>query len=353
MAKKTYYDITNLLNTKAQYMIPIGKRANGKSFQVKKTCLENAWNNKRKFVYLRRWKEDIKVKAVAAYFDDFKGSRISKITGGEYDRVVAWSGSIYFGRENDKGEIERSEEIGKYCALNEAERYKSWSFVDYDYIDYEEFITDGLYLNDEPRILQQFVSTVARLETLTVFLVGNTLTRVCPYFSEWGLEGVLKQKMGTIEIYHYHTEDGVVDIAVEYCANTNNGNTMFFGKSAKQIVSGEWDTNDYPRLPQFREYYDKIFSLMVEYQSFRFIIELLVEPKEGGVLCFVYPHTTDKKPLRILSDKFSDNPFVTNSLNTSNKAEAKILQCFKLNKVCYSDNLTGTDFSHIRAYFKL
>lgn len=353
MAKKTYYDITNILGTKAQYMLLIGKRANGKSYQVKKTCLENAWKNKRKFVYLRRWKEDIKVKAVSAYFDDFKGSRISKITDGEYDRVIVWSGSIYFGRENEKGEIERSEEIGRYCALNEAERYKSWSFVDYDYIVYEEFITDGLYLNDEPRILQQFISTVARLETMTVFLVGNTLTRVCPYFSEWGLEGVLKQTIGTIEIYHYHTEDGVIDIAVEYCANTNNGNTMFFGQSAKQIISGEWDTNDYPRLPQHREYYDKVYSVLVEYQSFRFIIDLLVEPKDGGLLCFVYPHTSDKRPLRTITDKFSDNPFTTNSLNTSNKVEARMLQCFKNNKVCYSDNLTGTDFSHIRTFFKI
>ena len=45
MAKKKYYDIKNLLETKAQYMILLGQRANGKSYQCKKTVLEDAYNN--------------------------------------------------------------------------------------------------------------------------------------------------------------------------------------------------------------------------------------------------------------------------------------------------------------------
>ena len=107
---------------------------------------------------------------------------------------------------NEKGEEVKLAECGTYCALNEYERYKSWAFVDYSYILYEEFITDGVYLNDEPRLLQQFVSTVARLKRITVILIGNTLSRVCPYFNEWCLEGVLKQKQGTIEVYHFHQQ---------------------------------------------------------------------------------------------------------------------------------------------------
>ena len=69
MAKK-YYDISNILETKAQYMILLGQRANGKSYQAKKTVLEDAYYNDRKFVYLRRYKADIKTKAVESYFED-------------------------------------------------------------------------------------------------------------------------------------------------------------------------------------------------------------------------------------------------------------------------------------------
>ena len=45
MIKKQYYDISNLLKTKAQYMILLGQRANGKSYQAKKTVLEAAYSS--------------------------------------------------------------------------------------------------------------------------------------------------------------------------------------------------------------------------------------------------------------------------------------------------------------------
>lgn len=351
MAKKEYYNIDNLLATKANYMMLLGQRANGKSYQVKKTMLTDAYKNKYKFVYLRRWKADLKTKAVEAYFDDMP---IQKITDKEWDSVVAWNGSIYFARTNEKGELEKSEPIGVYCALNESERYKSWAFPNYKYIDYEEFITDQVYLNDEPRKLQQFISTVARDRNITVFLVGNTLSRVCPYFAEWSLDGVLKQKIGTIEIYHFHTETGTVDIAVEYCANTKHTNTMFFGQASKQIVSGEWDTVDLPKLPKPKEFYEKVYEVLIEYQKFRFVIELLIEPAEGGVICFVYPCTKKKVNIqRIITETFSDSPFITNCLLLDRKPEKMIHDCLRTNKVTYSDNLTGTDFGHVVDALKL
>lgn len=350
MYKKMYYDISNLLKTKAQYMILLGQRANGKSYQAKLTVLEAAYNNDRWFVYLRRYKADIKAKAVEAYFEDMD---INKITHGEYEGIIAWNGSIYFSITNDKGEIVKGKEIGRYCALNEAERYKSWAFVDYDYIIYEEFITDGAYLTNEPTLLQQFVSTVARHRSLTVLLIGNTLSRVCPYFAEWCLEGVLKQKLGTIEVYHHHFDDEIIDIAVEYCANANYQNKMFFGQTAKQIVSGEWDTKEVPKLPRRQQEYELLYEVLIEYQKFKFVIALLVEPIEGGVICFVYPHTKNRKIERKITEVFSDNPMITARLDMARKPEALINECFRTGKVCYSDNLTGSDFKHVNDVFKI
>lgn len=348
--KKKYYSISNLLKTKAQYMILLGQRANGKSYQAKKTVLEDAYNNDRWFVYLRRYKADIKAKAIEAYFEDMD---INAITHGEYEGIIAWSGSIYFSLRNEKDEIVKGKEIGRYCALNEAERYKSWAFVDYDWVLYEEFITDSVYLPDEPRLLQQFISTVARHRTITALLIGNTLSRVCPYFSEWCLEGVLNQKLGTIEVYHHHFEDSTIDIAVEYCANANYENTMFFGQSAKQIVAGEWDTHEVAKLPRKQEEYEKVYELLIEYQKFSFVINLLVEPIEGGVICFVHPFSGKRKILRKVTDQFSDNPFISAKLDLSKKPEAMINDCFRLGKVCYSDNLTGSDFKHVNDVFRI
>ena len=351
MAKRNYYNISNLLNTKAQWLMLLGQRANGKSYQVKKTVLEDAYNNKGKFVYLRRYRADIKQAFVTAYFDDMP---ISKITNGEFDSVRALNGNIYFIRLSEECEPEEKRLIGRYCALNEAIRYKSQVFKDYTSIVYEEFITDDVYLNDEPRLLQQFVSTVARLDTLRVFLIGNTLSRVCPYFSEWCLEGVLKQKQGTIDLYHYHMEDNTtVTIAVEYCANANNENTMFFGQSAKQIITGEWDVKELPKLPREQYHYEVIYEVKIEYQSFKFCMQLLVEPIDGGLLCFVYPLTKDRNIYRVLTDVFSDLPNVSNKLDKDKRPELLMMKCLQLNKICFSDNLTGSDFYKVMDKLKI
>ena len=49
-----YYDISNVLKTEAQYIILLGQRSNGKSYQAQLTVLKNAYKNKKNFVYLRR-----------------------------------------------------------------------------------------------------------------------------------------------------------------------------------------------------------------------------------------------------------------------------------------------------------
>jgi hypothetical protein len=345
-----YYDISKLLETQSQYYILLGQRANGKSYQVKKTAIEKAMNGE-KFVYLRRWVKDCKQRAVTSYFEDMP---ISKLTSRKYNEVKAINGYIYLMKKDRNGEELDRKEIGRYCGLNDAEHYKSQVFKDYTSIIYEEFITDGIYLDDEPRKLQQFVSTVARLSKIEVFLIGNTLTRVCPYFSEWCLEGVLKQKQGTIEIYHFHTDnEETVNIAVEYCTNTNNENYMFFGSSASQIIKGEWDVKEVPKLPRKQYEYEKVYEVLVKYQSFKFVIELLIENKNGGKICYVYPSTTDRKIYRIITDEFSDLPNISNRLDRTKKAEQYIADCILLDKICYSDNLTGSDFSKVLEQFRI
>lgn len=347
MAKKReYYDITNMLKTNAQYMILLGQRANGKSYQAKTTVLKEAFNTGGKFVYLRRWDNHIKAHTVENYFNDIN---VKDITKGQFDGVQAWNGEIYFYNTDDTGKRIKAQAIGYYCALNIAERYKSNVFDDVAYMIFEEFITDAAYLVDEPRRLQQFVSTVFRLHAGHVIMVGNTLSRVVPYFNEWALEPVLRQKPGTIEIYHFHVDENVIDVAVEYCANTVKESKMFFGTASKQIVSGEWDVHDAPRLPRTQIEYDVVYEIELKFTHFKFCLQLLVEPKEGGVILFVYPLTKQRKFTRIISDEFSDRPLITPRLDPTRKAEAAIIKCLKLNKVCYSDNLTASDFKSVLA----
>ena len=350
MARRKYYDIKNLLSVGADYNILMGKRANGKSYQVKLLALKDAYENNNKFVYLRRWQLDIKQNSVSDYFNDMP---IKDITKGEYIGVIAYQGYIYFYNTDPEHEdkIIRGPLIGRYCALNENERYKSQVFDGYDKIIYEEFITDKIYLDNEPRTLMQFVSTVFRLRKGKVFLIGNTLSRVCPYFSEWNLQGTLRQRPGTIEVYNYHVEGATVRVAVEYCINDNAGNSMFFGLSAKQIVTGEWEVEDLPHLPKEQELYECIYRVVVEYQDFKFCMNLLVDDA-GSRIVFIYPHTGKTKVDRIITDRFDPDPMISSRLDPRRRCEQHISECFRFNKVCYSDNLTGTDFKHVVEHFR-
>lgn len=349
MAKKQYYDISNILKTNASFMMLLGQRTNGKSFQVKKTVLEAAYHHDKLFVYLRRWERDIKQDYVTEYFSDMP---IKEITNGVYEGVIAYQGYIYFYNLDDDNKIVKGKTIGRYLALNLNERYKSQVFKGYDYIVFEEFVTDRLYLENEPRTLMQITSTIFRDRKGIVFLVGNTLSRVSPYFHEWDLRHVLSQKIGTIEIYHYHVGDDTIDLAVEYCANSNKTNTMFFGQAAKQIISGEWDTEDLPHLPGDQQDYECVYKVLVKYQSFNFMMNLLIDD-EGSKIVFIYPHTGKTKVDRIIQDEFSINPLINNRLDPRHKPEAHMLDCFRFNKVCYSDNLTGTDFGHVIEHFRI
>lgn len=353
--KKKKYDITKLLNTGAEYLIPLGKRSNGKSFQVRKVILEDAYKGISDFVYLRRFQADIKQNDVSAWFSDPNFS-VEDITNGEYDSVTAFQGFIYFSKYNEEtGKVERGRKCGRYCALNDDIRYKSQSFPNTHNIVYEEFITDEVYLPNEPTRLMQFVSTVFRDEKGHVFLIGNTLSRVCPYFYEWGLAGTLRQPQGTIEVYtkHYKDDSGndvQVRIAVENCSNDGNNSGMFFGNASKQIVSGEWDVKPFPRLPESIDNYDMIYRLSLIYQNFLFGLSLVCG-NDGCVYLYIENLEEPFEDCRIIQEDFSSDLLISSALNKHSRAEMKMKECFENNKVCYSDDLTGTDFENVRLQF--
>ena len=132
---RTYYDISEMLKTNAEYMMLLGQRSNGKSYQVKKTVLEDFYFNETKFIYLRRWKADIKQKEVSTYFDDIP---IAKYTNREYNSVRAMNGFIYLCKIEDGLMIVSTDSFG----LNsEYGSYPSGITSDTTFLSGEKFAT--------------------------------------------------------------------------------------------------------------------------------------------------------------------------------------------------------------------
>ena len=342
-----YYSIKKLASTNVQYLIPYGMRGNGKSYSARDEVYEryndpeNRYHGK--FVYLRRWQDDIKSKEVEKYFD----KKQFKKAFPDADGLVASSNEIWTYINLKNGRKQKIEHIGYYCALNEAERYKSWVFEDVKTIIYEEFITDKLYLDNEPAKLMHLVSTILRHELGQVILIGNTVSQINPYFEYWKItEEVLKLKKGEIKLFSYHEvseigDDSIVELAVEYCENINIKNNMFFGQVAKQITSGDWETKEYPKRPKGK--WETLYEVGVKYLSFYYVMQLQVEEESGNIIVFVYK--TDREVERILTEKFIPDFQCTPKLLRDRRPEELIRQCFERNKVCYLDNQTGTNFN--------
>ena len=348
---KRYYELQHLLDCKCFWMLLYGMRSNGKSYAVKKKIIEDVLQGIT-FVYLRRWGDDIKGPGVEAYFDDMP---FNELTDGQYIGIKAYQGYLYFYTigEDDKP-VRVGGAIGRYCALNLYERYKSQVFKNCGNIVYEEFLTDKVYLNNEPKLLMQFVSTVARDRDINVFMIGNTISRVCPYFDEWGLaKGIHNQKPGTINIYHLKGENGVVDIAVENCEAVTTSSKMFFGHASKQIIRGEWDVDDVPKLLKPYEFYSLLYEMTVIAGEFKYIMQLMSDDENGGLFVYVYPNTKERKTMRTISPDFNTSPWITNGLRHDIKAECCIADCIRNGKLCYSDNLTGTDFRKVMTTYDL
>ena len=345
-ANRDYWDRKPLFSTGADYLIAFGQNCNGKSFQAKEEAVISRAMEGHRFFYIRRMVDEVNQEKATLYFSDMP---IREMTKGEWEGVEGWRGLLYFYRFDDKGKKERSGYIGAYDSLYNWQKIKSVAWVDFDYIIFEEFISAGYYLNNEPDLLQRCVSAIFRDHKGTVLMLGNSISRTVPYFIEW-CPNVYKQKPGTIEKYHYHTEvDGEkidIEIAVEYCGHIKGTGKMFFGNAAKTILSGEWDVNEEPKLPKELSLYETVYELLIKYQTFAFVLQLLVDPITGTRLLYVYPYTKNRKIQRVITDTFSDDPFTTRYFRDI-PAELYIRQCFREGKMCFSDNLTAADFKGV------
>lgn len=351
MSKEQYYDISKIASLDADYNIILGERTNGKSFAVKEKCINDCLDGNGMFVYLRRWDMDIKKSKVDKYFTDEELiKRLKKRTKNEIDCVEYRAGDLYFSKHVDRMDIERVKKCGYAMSLSGETHDKSLNMPNCANVIFEEFVTNSVYLDDEIDKLFSVVSTIARRKKVKVWLIGNTISRLCPYFSDWQLTGIPKQKKGTIDVYereHKKIINGelattTIKIAVEFCEDIVH-NTMFFGNTAKMVSEGEWHANTYPKLPYSYKDYTILYRVCVIKMNMVYLMEVLT--RNNRLVLYVYPiNKTPRNCDRILKDGYDENPLVTNQLIELTRGDMIVADLIKSNKICFSDNLTGTEF---------
>lgn len=348
MAKSTnFYRLDALDEHDPDYAIILGERANGKSYAVKERSLKHSIDTKKvSFVLIRRYDADIKTNLMKTYFND-RGLRelIEKETDGEYNCIDFWQGYFYLAKDED-GKTVRGVAVGYAMALNDDERYKS-SFVQPDVQDiiFEEFTTNKLYLSNEVSRFMNLCSTILRLHKGTVYMIANTISRVCPYFNEWNLRNIPSMKFGQIDEYNFEDSQGnKVKVCVELCASPEHKKSgMFFGRIGKTIEGGQWETKERPHLVGDLAEYDILYSLSLTHMNFRFNIYLLCHKKEGYTCVYCYPASV-KVFDRILTQEYSTDVLHSPTLHKNNRAECLISELVKNNKLVFPTNLIAEDF---------
>lgn len=350
--KNIRYNLDEIDKLNARYNIIYGERSNGKSYQVKhKKAVEKYVKTGKRFILLRRFKEEIKSSEIEQYFEDVD---VAKITDNKYNCIVLFKSRLFFAvYDPETGKNKRYEKIGYVRALSTEQNYAGSSFLDVEDIIFEEFMSRSVYLSDEVNKLMNFYATVDRKRLTTkIWLVGNSISRVCPYINEWGLHKIFSsQKQGTIilkELPDIIDDNPPIKVAIEYCFSTGQTSGTL-GHNANMIGTGAWETKPQPHLPKSYNEYKVLFRFGFQYQSFKFLCEYLSD--DTDLVWFIYPFNKEfSNNIIVFSDVIKTSIFWQRdiyNISIKNDKLKNLFSTFKENKIFYADDMTGTDFKQV------
>ena len=297
--KIVHYNMDEIDKIGANYNLIWGERSNGKSYQVKhKKGVVKYLKTGRRFILMRRWKEEITTEKIDSYFNDVN---VSELTEGKYNCITMYRKVLYLANYDiSTGKTSRGEKIGYVVALSTEQNYAGGSYLDVDDIIFEEFMSRSTYI----------------------------------------------PKQGTIVTKEMDGEDGeTITLAIEYCKSTGvSSNT--FGKQAKMLNDGSWQTDNQPHLPKSINEYDRLFRIIFQFKGFKFIGELLNDGATQPWYIYPYEGIIDNNTL-VISDEIRPSKLWQRDIyhvNIDNPVLQKYLSTFRESNIFYATDLCGTDF---------
>lgn len=167
-----YYDNSDILSYNRILNFIIGFRGVGKTFQFKKTGIDNFIYKGKQFAWVRRYKNEIKL--LDGFFDD----------------IAQYYPNHKFRVDGRKCYID-GKVAGYFIPLAVASEFKSVPFPNVTMIVFDEFIiTDSnlQYLENEPVKFLDLFSTIARLRNnVNAYFIANNVRVDNPYFSYFNI----------------------------------------------------------------------------------------------------------------------------------------------------------------------
>lgn len=288
-----YYTLQRVLSFNSLINIIIGERGVGKSYTCKKHVINRFIKKNEQFVYLRRYKTELK-SSVPKFFDDI-------IANNEFPEAK-------FKVKNNLFYID--DNIAGYALpLSTANILKSTSFAQVKTIIFDEFIIDKgcyHYLQNEVEQFLDIIETIARLRDVRVFMLGNAISITNPYFTYFDLTLPYNSDIALFK-------DG--SILVNYIKNESYREIKKASRFGKLI-----EGTDYGKYAIDNEFLrdSKAFIRKKEKWS-KFYFILILNNKCYGVW------NDYKNGFMFISEDYDPNCPVRYALNTKDHTEASIL----------------------------
>ena len=172
-----YYDLSPLLSYNRILNFVIGQRGGGKTFSAKKWAINDFLKNEREFVWVRRYKTELK-RLKNNFWDDI-------IASGLYPDVEfsVKGNNLYINNKR----------CGYLIALSTSAQEKSSSYPQVNKIIFDEFMVDKgqiRYLSDEVNTFLNLMDTVIRdRDNCRALLIANNIQITNPYFDFFKIRG--------------------------------------------------------------------------------------------------------------------------------------------------------------------
>lgn len=298
MIDNIFYDYQRILSYNALLNFIIGERGVGKSYGAKKYVAKRFIKKGKQFVYLRRYKTELKQAMMKngnpVFFEQIKNDPELK--------------NHKLSNKNDTMYID-----GNLCGfampLSVANILKSSSYENVDTIIFDEFIIDKgnyHYLQNEVIQLLDVIETVARLRDIRVLFLGNAISITNPYFTFFNLSLPYNSDIKTFK-------DGL--IAVNYIKNLKYREvkkTTRFGKLIDGTEYGKYAIdNEFLR--------DSKSFIRKKTKCCKFYFILVLNGKYYGVWCDY------QNGLMFISNDYDPNCPVKFSINPDDHNESTLL----------------------------
>lgn len=307
-----YYDLSKILTYNAFLNFLIGERGVGKTYSTSRFVSKQFINKQHEFVYIRRYKTELS-KSIPKFYE-----ALNKNIENEKDLK---GHSLY--TKGNKFYID-DKVAGYGMTLTTAQDFKSTNFPKVKYIIFDEFIIESgqkHYLKNEVENFLGLVETIARMNDVTIFMLGNAVTITNPYFLYFDIylpynNDIATFKNGLILVQYMKNEAyreakkeskfGKLVDGTEYSSYAIDNNFRLDNKNFIEKKSGT------AKLTFNFKYKDSIYGVWFDYNLGKIYVSNDYDPNGIMLSCTLDDHTPNTMLLSAAKQYNSFKTFIKN-----------------------------------------